>query len=104
MSRPILLSNSALRLDSRRPLELRPLTLLVDVVPSQTVDGSASAQHGLTHVQATVSGPKEASRVGSRGGGGGLNANSEKAVIQVDVGYAAFSSGQERRKRSKNDR
>jgi exosome complex component RRP41 len=60
-----------------------------------SADGSALVSHGLTQVQVSVFGPREA-KLRSQ-------AIHDRASINVEVNIAAFSYG-ERRKRSRNDR
>lgn len=100
-SRLELINAGRLRLDGRRPLELRSLAL--EIGSSRTnltssvshPDGCARAQQGLTSIFASVYGPREArSRTSSL---------HDRAVVNVEVDMDAWS-GRERRKRSKGDR
>lgn len=85
-SRTQLLTPSALRLDSRLPLELRSLSFEILPSPPSTssssiggggggppahADGYALASHGLTTVASSVFGPREAQRTGHWSGGAG---------------------------------
>lgn len=115
-SRTQLLTPSALRLDSRLPLELRHLSFAILPSPptastsySQTqppagADGYAQAQHGLTTVAAAVFGPREQQRTGpwsstgtGQGAGGGVGAaaggaqKGDRGQVNVEVGVAAWS-------------
>jgi exosome complex component RRP41 len=100
-NRPPLLSASALRLDNRRPLEIRPIEFDIDTLPSKQVDGAASVTQGLTKVQVTVCGPRDV-RLSRKVSNQAAASNSEKAVLNVYVTYAPFVSGD--RTRRKGDR
>lgn len=88
-SRTQLLTPSALRLDSRLPLELRSLAFEILPSPPSTstatataagggppahADGYAVASHGLTTVASSVFGPREAQRTGPWSGAAGAGA------------------------------
>lgn len=120
-SRTQLLTPSALRLDSRLPLELRALAF--EILPSPPsssssssfvsastppahADGYATASHGLTTVASSVFGPREAHRTGpwsaaagaggaAAGGGGAATAGGaqkgDRAQVNVEVGIAAWA-------------
>ncbi|GAA5989860.1 hypothetical protein JCM10908_002353 [Rhodotorula pacifica] len=117
-SRTQLLTPSALRLDSRLPLELRSLSFeILPCPPSSSssshattstppahADGYAIASHGLTTVSSSVFGPREAQRTGpwsaqgqaggtATGGGatGGGAQKGDKAQVNVEVGIAAWA-------------
>lgn len=124
MSRLEILNSGALRLDGRRPHELRSLAL--HIAPgageasasggggsssskntprtslivgkdgtTQEADGSARVEQGLSTVYAAVYGPREA-----RSRSATLH---DRAVIDVDVSLEPWS-GRERRKRARGDR
>jgi exosome complex component RRP41 len=115
-SRTQLLTPSALRLDSRLPLELRSLSFQILPSPPSTssssigggppahADGYALASHGLTTVASSVFGPREAQRTGPWSGGAGQSAGTggggataggaqkgDKAQVNVEVGIAAWA-------------
>lgn len=106
-SRTQLLTPSALRLDSRLPLELRavsfailpapPSTATAGTTPPAHADGYATASHGLTTVSSSVFGPREAQRTGAwsgAGGGGGAAGGAQKgdkAEVNVEVGVAGWA-------------
>ncbi len=52
-----LIDKKGLRLDGRKPEELRPVKLEVDVIPN--ADGSAYIEHGKNKILAAVYGPRE---------------------------------------------
>ena len=74
------------------------MTFLLDVQNSPLLDGSALVEQGLTKVSATVCGPRD-SRLSSKSG----QLQSDRANLNVEVLFAAFS-GNERRRRAKGDR
>ncbi|KAF5828533.1 exoribonuclease PH component of the exosome [Dunaliella salina] len=82
-----------LRIDGRRPKELRRLDCSLDVL--QSADGSAVFQMGNTKVLAAVFGPHEVEVRNQM--------KEDKAIIKCEYAMAAFSTG-ERRKRGKSDR
>ncbi|GJP35924.1 hypothetical protein CLOM_g4447 [Closterium sp. NIES-68] len=86
-------SPEQLRLDGRRPKELRQLKCELGVLRS--ADGSASFEMGNTKVLAVVYGPHE---VTNR-----ADAVPDRAVVRCEYGMASFSTG-ERRRRGKMDR
>lgn len=120
-SRTQLLTPSALRLDSRFPLELRSLSFEILPAPPASssststistppahADGYAVASHGLTTVSSSVFGPREAQRTGAwsggagqgsgagaGGGGGGATAGGaqkgDRAQVNVEVGIAGWA-------------
>lgn len=57
MSRHEFVSPEGLRLDGRRPAELRGLSAKLSILPQ--VDGSALFEVGNTRIMATVTGPRE---------------------------------------------
>eukprot|EP00798_Chlamydomonas_sp_ICE-L_P023523 gene23523-9046_t len=87
------ISPEGLRLDGRRPKELRRLNAQLDVLHS--ADGSAIFEMGNTKVLAAVFGPREVSVRSQR--------LDDRAIIKCEYSMAAFSTG-ERRKRGKMDR
>ena len=84
------LSPEGLRLDGRRPAELRRTTVDLGVLPH--ADGSAWVEAGNTRVVAAVFGPYAAP--GARGGGSG---GSGGADLRCEVSTAAFSTGKRKR-------
>lgn len=86
-------SPEGLRVDGRRPRELRRLSCQLDVL--QSADGSAIFEMGNTKVLAAVFGPHEVSKRS--------DIQEDKAIIKCEYSMAAFSTG-ERRKRGKGDR
>ncbi|BGP51577.1 Exosome non-catalytic core component [Rhodotorula kratochvilovae] len=119
-SRTQLLTPSALRLDSRLPLELRDISFSIlpsppaasssssssfsATAPPAGADGYALASHGLTSVAASVFGPREGQRSGpwssagtGQGAGGGVGAaaggaqKGDRGTVNVEVGVAAWS-------------
>lgn len=80
-----------LRIDGRRPNELRRVLCQLGSVPQ--ADGSASIEQGLTKVIASVYGPREAER----------RASSEKATINVELDISPFSHV-EHKKRIRTER
>ncbi|KAI7818076.1 ribosomal protein S5 domain 2-type protein [Gamsiella multidivaricata] len=93
MSRVELLSPEGLRVDGRRPAELRKITSATAVLSQ--ADGSAYLEHGNTKVLAAVYGPREARHRA-------LVAH-DRAILNVEFNVAPFSTG-ERRRRTKNDK
>ncbi|GAA5876889.1 hypothetical protein JCM1840_002693 [Sporobolomyces johnsonii] len=107
-SRTQLLTPSALRLDSRLPLELRSLSFEIlpcppnsssyaPTSPPAAADGYALVSHGLTTVSSSVFGPREQLRTGPWSGnpqGGSANAGGaqkgDRAQVNVEVGVAAW--------------
>mmetsp|Transcript_11236 Transcript_11236/g.24209 ORF Transcript_11236/g.24209 Transcript_11236/m.24209 type:complete len:245 (-) Transcript_11236:302-1036(-) len=86
-------SPEGLRIDGRRPKELRRLNAQLDVL--QNADGSAIFEMGNTKVLAAVFGPREVALRSER--------QEDRAIIKCEYAMAAFSTG-ERRKRGKTDR
>jgi exosome complex component RRP41 len=86
-------SPEGLRLDGRRPHEMRHMHAVVGVVPS--ADGSALFHMGNTKVMAVVYGPHEVSNRTQQ-----LH---DRALVRCEYSMAAFSTG-ERRRRGKTDR
>lgn len=82
-----------LRVDGRRPAELRKITSTTAVLSQ--ADGSAYLEHGNTKVLAAVYGPREARHRGL--------VLHDRAIINVEFNVAPFSTG-ERRRRTKNDK
>ncbi|KAF9984250.1 Exosome complex component RRP41 [Mortierella antarctica] len=93
MSRVELLTPEGLRIDGRRPAELRKITSTTSVLSQ--ADGSAYLEHGNTKVLAAVYGPREARRR--------AQALHDRAILNVEFNVAPFSTG-ERRRRTKNDK
>lgn len=86
-------SPEGLRIDGRRPKEIRKLEAQIDVLSS--ADGSAIYRMGNTKVLAAVFGPREVKRRGEM--------REDRAIVHCEYSMAAFSTG-ERRKRGKQDR
>ncbi|KAF9103881.1 Exosome complex component RRP41 [Mortierella sp. AM989] len=93
MSRVELLSPEGLRIDGRRPAELRKITSTTSVLSQ--ADGSAYLEHGNTKVLAAVYGPREARHRAL--------VVHDRAILNVEFNVAPFSTG-ERRRRTKNDK
>ncbi|KIM50906.1 hypothetical protein SCLCIDRAFT_742711 [Scleroderma citrinum Foug A] len=92
-SRIEILNDDGLRSDGRRQYELRDIS--IDFSLQGHADASVTFQHGLTQVLVSVLGPHEAK---SRS-----QTIHDRAVINVEVNVAAFSTG-ERRKRTRGDK
>ena len=92
-SRVEILNDGGFRSDGRRQYELRDIG--IDFSSQGTADGSASVSHGLTQVLVSIFGPREAKMRSQT--------IHDRAIINVDVNVAAFSSG-ERRRRGRADR
>jgi len=105
MSRVELLSSGGLRLDNRRPYELRSIEF--DILPNPPVgcDSVARVEHGLTKLIGFVSGPRdsvESSRTVATGlGNPSTNSassnpsnhnNSQNGSISVHISTTPFSS------------
>jgi len=86
-------SNLGLRVDGRRPEELRKITSTTAVLSQ--ADGSAYLEHGNTKVLAAVYGPREARHRAL--------VLHDRAILNVEFNVAPFSTG-ERRRRTKNDK
>jgi len=89
-----LLADQGLRIDGRRPNELRKIQCKLGVF--NQADGSAYLEQGNTKVLATVYGPHEVR--GSR-----MNALHDKVLINCQYSMATFSTG-ERKRRPRGDR
>lgn len=89
-----LVSNIGLRLDGRRPNELRRIRCKLGVFPEP--DGSAYIEQGLTKVLASVYGPHQVR-------GGRSKAQHDSAIINCQFSMAVFSTG-ERKRRPRGDR
>lgn len=76
-------SPEGLRLDGRRPKELRQLKAELGVL--QSADGSATFQMGNTKVMAAVFGPKEPEQRSQQ--------DQTMATIRCEYAMAAFSTG-----------
>ncbi|KLT41969.1 ribosomal protein S5 domain 2-like protein [Cutaneotrichosporon oleaginosum] len=94
MSRIEILNLAGLRHDNRRPYELRACAFTLAAHPQ--ADGSAGATQGLTHVQASVYGPREPRQ---RSG-----AAHDHAVVSVEVGVAPWAQGAFGRGKSRGDK
>ncbi|KAG8705089.1 Exosome non-catalytic core component, partial [Ceratobasidium sp. 423] len=92
-SRVEIINDGGYRADGRKARELRSIT--IELSPHPTADGSATVSHGLTTVNVCVFGPREAKNRSQT--------MHDKALINVEVSEAAFSSS-ERRKRGRNDK
>ncbi|KAG8708411.1 Exosome non-catalytic core component [Ceratobasidium sp. 395] len=93
MSRAEILNDGGYRADGRKTKELRSIT--IEHSPHPTADGSATVSHGLTTVNVSVFGPREAKNR--------AQSMHDKALINVDVAEAPFSSN-DRRKRGRGDK
>lgn len=81
MSKAEFVDLSGLRVDGRRPHELRKISAKLGIVPRAT--GSAMLDHGHTKVLATVYGPRECtSRARER---------HDRSVVNCDVIMAPFA-------------
>ncbi|KAL9058617.1 MAG: hypothetical protein Q9162_001624 [Coniocarpon cinnabarinum] len=87
-------SLALLRLDGRRWNELR--SLYGQISTQAAADGSAYFEMGNTKVICTIHGPEESSRRAQGAGG-------TEAQVHVEINIAGFS-GNDRTKRSKNDK
>ncbi|KAF2748401.1 exosome complex exonuclease RRP41 [Sporormia fimetaria CBS 119925] len=85
-------SLALLRLDGRRWNELRQLHAQISV--QSAADGSSYLEMGNTKVLCTVAGPAEGRSSGQRGGADG------EAKVEVEIGFAGFSSVDRRRRRA----
>lgn len=94
MSKKELVSNIGLRLDGRRPNELRRIRCKLGVFPEP--DGSAYIEQGLTKVLASIYGPHQVR-------GGRSKAQHDAAVVNCQFSMAVFSTG-ERKRRPRGDR
>ncbi|XP_045455026.1 exosome complex component RRP41 [Melitaea cinxia] len=92
MPGPDLLSSQGLRLDGRRPNELRRIRCKLGVFTQP--DGSAYLEQGNTKVLAAVYGPHQASKSKS---------STEGVVVNCQYSMATFSTG-ERKNRPRGDR
>ncbi|GAB1526944.1 Exosome non-catalytic core component [Rhizoctonia solani] len=93
LSRVEIINDGGYRADGRKARELRSIT--IELSPHPTADGSATVSHGLTTVNVCVFGPREAKNRSQT--------MHDKALINVEISEAAFSSS-ERRKRGRNDK
>ena len=82
------------RSDGRRQYELRSIG--IDLSQQGLADGCATITHGLTQVQVSVFGPREAKTRSH-------SIHDRRANLNVEVSMAAFSTG-DRRKRSRGDK
>ncbi|EIE24670.1 ribosomal protein S5 domain 2-like protein [Coccomyxa subellipsoidea C-169] len=87
-------SPEGLRLDGRRPKELRALRCQLGPLPQ--ADGSALFEMGNTKVIATAYGPKVADNRSQ--------ALHNRAIVKCDYAEAAFSTGNRRQRRGRGDR
>jgi exosome complex component RRP41 len=87
------LNNGGFRADGRKQTELR--NVVIDLAARGQADGTAFITHGLTHVLASVFGPREA-RMRSQ-------TIHDRANINVEVIILPFSTG-ERKKRGRTDK
>ncbi|KAL5526858.1 SKI6 [Sanghuangporus sanghuang] len=92
-SRVEILNDGGYRSDGRRQHELRDFN--IDLSVRGQADGCAMVSHGLTQVLVSVLGPREAKNRSQT--------IHNRAIINVELSIAPFSSS-ERRKRSRNDR
>ncbi|CAH7670227.1 ribosomal protein S5 domain 2-type protein [Phakopsora pachyrhizi] len=107
-SRLELLSSGGLRLDNRRPNELREIKITIEPNPPIGTDSSVSLQHGQTRLISSVSGPKDQYQrtPGTINPSNSSNTSSNNQQIQVYVSSAPFGSIDRRRTttRRNNDR
>jgi len=87
-------SGGALRVDGRRPHEVRRVQVAFGVL--DRCDGSALVHQGLTKVAAMVNGPREVAGIGAIG--------RDRAVVKCTVSQAAFSTTERRRRRAGDKR
>lgn len=92
-SRVEVLNDGGFRSDGRKQYELRDIS--IDLSLHGSADGSATISHGLTQVSASVFGPREAKMRSQT--------QYDRAILNVELGIAPFSSG-ERRKRTRGDK
>lgn len=92
MPGPDLLSSQGLRLDGRRPNELRRIRCKLGVFTQP--DGSAYLEQGNTKVLAAVYGPHQASK---------SKYSTENVIVNCQYSMATFSTG-ERKNRPRGDR
>ncbi|KAH9481534.1 Exosome complex component RRP41 [Psilocybe cubensis] len=92
-SRVEILNEGGFRSDGRRQFELRSIEM--DMSQQGHADGSAVITHGLTQVQVSVFGPREAKMRSQT--------IHDRANINVEISIAPFSTG-DRRKRSRGDK
>jgi exosome complex component RRP41 len=104
-SRIQLLTPSALRLDSRLPLECRSISFSILPSPPSTssvtpqtslppagADGYAQVSHGLTKVSASIFGPREPIKIGPFSSStGAQGSKGDKANVNVEIGVAGWS-------------
>ncbi|KAF6038136.1 EXOSC4 [Bugula neritina] len=89
-----MLSDQGLRMDGRRPTELRKLSCRLGVFTQ--ADGSAYIEQGNTKVLATVYGPHEVTGAKSK-------ALHDRVLVNCQYSMATFSTG-ERKRRPRGDR
>lgn len=89
-----LISPQGLRMDGRRQNELRNISIKLGVL--ERCNGSAFYLHGNSKVIASISGPKNPSRVSSK--------KDENFYFNVRVKFATFSKNGERQKVIKNSK
>nr|ODO01001.1 exosome complex component RRP41 [Cryptococcus depauperatus CBS 7855] len=82
-SRTEILNDGGLRVDVRRPYELRSTTFRLGTHPA--CDGSATAIQGLTHVQVSIFGPREPQNR--------AQVNHDRASVVVEVGIVPWVTG-----------
>ena len=93
-SRVEILNEGGFRSDGRRQYELRSIG--IDLSQQGHADGCATITHGLTQVQVSVFGPREAKTRSH-------TIHDRRANLNVKVSMALFSTG-DRRKRSRGDK
>ena len=93
MSRQEYVSQEGLRIDGRRPGEVRRIRCQLGILAQ--ADGSALLEQGNTHVIAAVYGPRECTNR--------MDALPDRAIINVELSNASFAQG-ERRGKLRNDR
>ncbi|KAJ3186272.1 Exosome complex component RRP41 [Gaertneriomyces sp. JEL0708] len=92
MSRQEIISPEGLRVDGRRPLELRRVFSRTGVLSQ--ADGSAYVEQGNTKCLAAVYGPREPLKRGQ--------ALHDRAIISVEYNLASFSGGHGRQRHKKD--
>jgi exosome complex component RRP41 len=93
MSKIEFISPEGLRVDGRRPQEVRKINFRLNLF--SRADGSAYYEQGNTRVLAAVYGPRQVTHRGA--------AKHDRAIINCEYSMATFSTG-ERKKSIKRDR
>lgn len=93
MAHTDLLSDAGVRIDGRKATDLRPISCKLGIF--EQADGSAHLEMGHTSVLATVFGPHEVSKHGTKLKGAVLH---EKAYVNCQYSQATFSTIERKRK------